>query len=280
METPLSSKPLKLPRHIWPITLTACGLLLAIYIPVYYWEPFPEKLNANLLGALDLIASLTAAFFGTLFARQFAPGEPSRRVWLIFVLGWWAWVVAEVLWMVYHFFMDALPYFSGIDACWLAGYFLFGLSLYYGYRLISGKGTKQYTFFLIVAAILLLTTALTALWRRASLDKEIPWAIGFLSILYPVSDLAEGAFALRLSLLFGRGRLGRPWWGLISFAVADSINVFLWLGGVKIVSEQVSNLLSLFSVIFYVGAYLLAALGFLSILLLLQRQPPKAPALD
>ncbi len=273
MEQPyFSPKALKLPRSIRKITLAVFAVMLVVFIPIYHWEPLPERVNDNVIYFLDLFAALTAAGFATLLARQFAPGEPPRRVWLTFAVGWWAWVLAEILWIIYSFLLSEFPDFTLIDVCWLSGYFSFGLSLYYQSRLIFGKKRKSYLYFIIIAFLLLISAGLTILARQAGLGKDISWIAAFLAIIYPVSDLMQGAYALRLSFLFGRGQLGRPWWGLIAFTIADSINIYFWMGGYKWMPEQVSNYIFLLSDVCYICGYMIAALGFLSILLLFQEK--------
>lgn len=269
-----SPKPLKLPRHIWWITIAVFTVMLAVFIPVYQFEPFKSDVwNYNVIYFLDLFASLAAAGFGTLLTLQFARREPPRRVWMAFILGWWAWALGELLWIIYGFLVPEFPDFSVMDVCWLIGYFFFGLSIYYQQRLIAGKKSKSFRYFLIVGLVLLVGVGLTFLAQRTGLGKGIRWFFLYLSILYPVCDIAEGGFALRLSLLFGRGRLGRPWWGLIAFAVADTINIFFWMGGTQWLSDQAVNYLYLFSDVCYICGYMIVALGFLSILLLQQGKP-------
>lgn len=269
-KTPFSPQLLKLPPSIQRTILIVFAVMLVIFIPIYHWEPLPERLNDNVIYFLDLFAALTVAGFATLLARQFAPGEPPRRVWLTFAIGWWAWVLAEILWIIYSFLLSEFPDFTLIDVCWLSGYFSFGLSLYYQSRLVFGKKRKSYRYFIIVGIIILLGVGLTFLAQWANLGEGVAWLFLYLAVLYPVSDLVQGAYALRLSLLFGRGRLGRPWWGLIAFAIADSINIYFWMGGYKRMPEQVSNYIFLLSDVCYICGYMITALGILSILLLFQ----------
>jgi len=83
----------------------------------------------------------------------------------------------------------------------------------------------------LVALALLLTALLTNLAVGTGLGEGYAWIVLFITVLYPVFDAVEGLGAIRLSLLFGRGQWSRPWWGLILFALSDSINSFNWLGG-------------------------------------------------
>jgi hypothetical protein len=97
----------------------------------------------------------------------------------------------------------------------------------------------------------------------AGLGEGISWLALYLAVLYPVFDLTEGGAAVWLSSLFGRGVWGRPWWGLIAFAVADSINIFFWVGENEWLPERAVAILDLFSNTVYVLGYMLTAIAFL-----------------
>jgi hypothetical protein len=55
---------------------------------------------------------------------------------------------------------------------------------------------------------------------------------------------------------------------LIVFAIADGITLFLWIGGDRIIPEKLANFLDPLSSTIYNGGYVIAMLGFLSILIL------------
>jgi len=248
-------------------------VMLIVYAFVYYFEPLSERYspywNDKVLDVLTLIPAVAAAFIGTQISRQFGYGEPPFRIWLAFTIGWWWWVGGELSGFVYDvWYPGDIPYpeFTFIDVCWLMGYFFFGLSLYYQFRLIyfGNKGRKSVLYLAYIGFGLLVTFGLTQIAISAGLGEENSWWAVYVAVLYPVFDLAEGAGAVWLSFLFGRGVLGRPWWGLIAFAFADSINIFFWLGGDTWVSEQSAALLDLFSSVVYVLGYMITALAFLT----------------
>jgi hypothetical protein len=259
-------------RNLKTIMLPAFGIclaVLAVFVWLYHFTPISASfLNDELTYSLYLVAALAAAVCGTLLAGQFEKGEPPRRVWLTFSLGWWAWALGELLDLVYNYiyYDTSYPEFTILDACWVAGYFFFGLSLYYQFRLIYDRKKKLGTaYYLPVAALILLVTAgLTQLAIRSGLGSEWSWFGSYLAVFYPVCDLIQGLAALWLSILFGRGRWGRPWWALICFAIADSLSTWFWLGGDVNFSESTQNLFYLFSDTVYISGYLLAALAFLS----------------
>ncbi len=245
-------------------------MLTALFIWVYHYEPFTqisEYVNDKVLDILTLIPSLAAAYWGTKLARHFNQAEPPYRIWNTFAIGWWFWVGGELLGFVYDaiYRNSSYPELTLIDLFWALGYFFFGISLYYQFKLINfGKQRRlSLLYFLFIAIALALAYALTQWAFNAGLGADTAWLVVYISILYPVFDTFQGGAALRLFFLFGRGYLGRPWWGLIAFAIADSIYIFFWLGGDQWISPQAYTLLDLFSSTAYLSGYIISALAFL-----------------
>ena len=265
-QLPTSVPPRKPAATKW-IARIGAAVLLLLFVWIYHFAPIADEFwNGQVIYYIIIVASLAAAISGTLLTRQFEKGEPPRRVWLTFTLGWWAWALGELTDLVYSFVYADYPEFTLIDACWVLGYLFFGLSLYHQFRLIYDRKKKMGTaYYLPVAALILLITAgFTQLAIQRGLGEEWSWAGVYLAVFYPVCDLVQGAAALWLSLLFGRGRWGRPWWALICFAIADAISTWFWIGGGADLSQETRNLIWLFSDTVYLGGYLLAALAFLS----------------
>jgi hypothetical protein len=259
------------------ISIAAIALvILVVYDYLYHFWPLPEYWNQLSMDLLTVVLAGAATAAGILLIRQFDPGEAPRRVWLWFTLGWCAWLMGELVSTGYDVFnISTIPDFALYDACWLAGYFFFGLSLYHQYRLIY-SGEKRYNvifYFVLAFVMLLVTLGLTQLAIRAGLGEGKSWLSVYLAVLYPVCDVIIGLAAIWLSLLFGRGRWGRPWWSLISFAVADSINILGWLGGLKNLSSTSQEYLGLFSDTAYNAGYVIALLALLSLYLYLHNPP-------
>lgn len=253
-----------------------CLILMGIFAWIYHFEPLGDSpWNELITSLIILLAAIAGAVCGTLLTRQFNKGEPPRRIWLTFTLGWWAWALGEVSDLIYSHFYEHYPEFTASDACWILGYLFFGLSIYYQFRLLARLNGKRspIPYLAILAAILLITAGLTQAAIQQGLGKEWSWLGVYLAIFYPVCDLLQGAAALWFSLVFRGGRLGRPWWALICFAVADSITTWLWIGGGANLAEQSINRLYWFSDTVYTGGYFLVAIAFLS-LYLLQRDAP------
>ncbi len=256
------------PVRILQISTLGALLLLAALAWVYFAVPIPDAYwNDKAADLLIIVASLGACLAGTKVARLFTFQEAPWRIWWAFAIGLWCWLAGEVSGLVYDaiYWDTGYPPLTLIDLFWLLGYMWLGLSLYYQYRLIYGRqnkrGTRYYVGLILLA--LLLTALLTNLAASAGLAEGYPWAILFITILYPVFDLAEGVGAIRLSLLFERGHWSRPWWGLILFALADSINSFYWLGGYSWLSPAVQTIFDVMTNLAYPAGYLVAGLALL-----------------
>ncbi len=254
------------------------AILLILVIWTYYAEPLAEAVspfwNDKLLDILILIPAIGAAIAGTLVMRQFGAGEQPHRVWQAFAIGLWFWVGGEISGIVYDAIYIDTPYpdFRLVDIFWLLGYFYLGLSLYYQARLVYGaqKRKGRLLYMGLVGLAFLVAAGLTQLASKAGLGGESAWVILFITVLYPVFDLTEGTIAIWLSFLFGRGQWSRPWWGLILFALADSVNTFYWLGGYDLIPPAAQSAMDFVSLAAYPASYMVAGLALLSNYFILQ----------
>jgi hypothetical protein len=266
------------------VSLIVSAIALLSYILIYYFAPFssfwglPERWDTLAIYLYYPPFALFAAITGTLLLMKFSPGEPPHRIWLLFILGWWTWVVGEVIDLIVTF--ADIPYgeLTISDICWSIGYLFFGLALYFQIRNImtTGQHSKGRAYVIFVIAALLVTAILTQLAIRAGLGKDIlessgpkiGWFSVFLAIFYPVFDISLGVAAIWLSVVFRGSRWGHPWMGLISFAIADAISAYIWMGGIDHLSDYARNIIWMISDSFYVAGYLIVGLGFLSVLTL------------
>lgn len=272
MQKPNSSNSKFSPLQIVQFSAAAFVILLILIVWVYYAGPLSESLspfwNDKLVDVLVLIPAVVAAMAGTLLTRQFEKGETPYLIWQAFTIGLWFWVTGEIGGMVNDaiYWYTTYPDFSLVDLFWLAGYFSLGLSLYYQLRLVFGaKNRSRRRIYLgLVGLALLVTAGLTNLAAQAGLGGESAWIILFITVLYPVFDLTEGGIAIWLSFLFGRGQWSRPWWGLILFALADSVDTFYWLGGYDYVPAIAQSVLNVIAVVAYPASYMVMGVALLS----------------
>ena len=260
------------PLQILQLSVVAYVILLGLIVWAFYAEPLSQSLspfwNNELIDILVLIPAVGAAIAGTLLTRQFEKGEIPYHIWQAFTIGLWFWVAGEIGGMVNDaiYWNTTYPDFSLVDIFWLFGYFFLGLSLYYQLRLVYGaKSRSRRRIYLgLVALAFLVTAGLTNLAAKTGLGAGSAWIILFVTVLYPVFDLTEGSTAIWLSFLFGRGQWSRPWWGLILFALADSVNTFSWLGGYDLIPVVAQNILDFIALVAYPVSYMVMGLALLS----------------
>jgi hypothetical protein len=260
------------PLQTLQISAAVYVILLILIVWTFFAEPlskvFSPFWNDKLIDLFVLTPAVGAAIAGTLLTRQFDKGEIPYHIWQAFTIGLWFWVAGEIGGAINDvFYWDSTyPDFGPVDMFWLLGYFFLGLSLYYQLRLVYGAKirSRRRIYLGLVALALFVTAGLTTLAAEAGLGKGYAWIILFVTMLYPVFDLTEGATAIWLSFLFRRGQWSRPWWGLILFALADSIDTFYWLGGYGLVPVMAQNILNFISMVAYPASYMIAGLALLS----------------
>ncbi len=256
--------------NIMMVVLLASAVVMAATILWNWYAPEADYWPQLVGDFITILPAVGAAVAGTLLLRQFDPGEKPRVVWFWFVVGWWAWVVGELFSTGYDLFQIPYGDLSVYDIFWTVGYLCFGLSLYFQFRNIYSGQRKIgiATFVTGVVLVLLVTLGFTQWALAAGLGEGMSWFALFLAVFYPVCDLFAGVTALWLAFLFGRGTWGRPWWGLIVFAIADGINIFLWIGGDKVLSANLADFLDRLSSSIYNLGYVAVMLGFFFILAL------------
>ena len=248
---------------------------LASYLDTGWLKDLPYPRADNVIYCLIILAAIPAAGMGLLLARQFTSSEPQRRIWLFFSFGWTCWVLGEISSFILNQIYPTLPDITISDLFWSAGYVFFGLSIFYQYQLLYVRGNiyggarqARLGFISAVGHVLLIPLIITGFLRQAGFDSQAPWASTYLNLLYPTCDLMVGIAALWFSFVFRRGLLGRPWLGLLIFAVSDGISGWYWIGGYKLLTPSADTNLSVLTDILYIGGYIFTALSCLSLFLL------------
>jgi hypothetical protein len=257
------------PRQILIGGVSMAFALLAV-LSWQYFAALQNDIDAfwdgQFFNYITLVPAIGAALAGSAVTGQFVRGERPHRIWVAFSLGLWFWVAGEISVILFDFFPAGIvsPDFQLVDIFWLLGYFSLGLSLVL--QLLSAYGMGQRRGLSIYAGMvvfaIILAALLTEIVRKGKPDDS--WSFLFVTILYPVLDVLAGGTAIWLSLLFGRGRWSRPWWGLILFAITDAIDAFYWSGGYDLVSVAAQNTLDFISLVTYPASYMTAGLALLA----------------
>ena len=247
-------------RNLMSLAFVIAIAILAAYIYIYRAVPFSEQWNNILIAFTDPFVTLLAALSVTAVLFCYQKDDKPYPVWLYFTLGMWFWVAAETIYAVLYYQLGDVPPTGWADVCWFIGYGLISVALYHQSQLLYKTKNGWLKLGLIWAGLLLLTRLI--LWLlRSEFSTE-----NFVGYLYPVVDFAIFIFSLRLFMVFGGGKLSRPWMGLLLLGVSDAIWAWVNLSGGDHSDTFVGDVV-------YVAAYLILALGFFRQYLLLKYGP-------
>ncbi len=201
-------------------------VILAIVASVYFLDEPSSLSNATLYLAAPLIFAL-AGLYAT---RLYGHGSDSGIALFFISLGASCWLLGEIIWYVFKFFMDKSPFPSVADAFFLLAYPLFFIAIYKGLESIKNEwrkiGKATLISNLIIAVILALAVAYWGIYKVY--DPEAGSLENIFSISYGVGDLFLILGVLWTSSLvgvYGNGKLGRFWKimgsGFFLFLLAD-----------------------------------------------------------
>ena len=246
-------------RLIW-LALSASLLLLALYVFIYFIQPFSSFWNDLSSNVISEFAALASAVAATMVWAYYEKTDAPRRVWSNFAIGLWLWVAGELTWGYLNMTVGEVD--TGLpDFFWIIAYFFLGRSLLLQYQILSRptvRGLLNRAAVMIVLVFVLTVMVFLLLRGVAGESSNLDILI---SSFYPAGDLVLVLSALWLLRSFQGGALGRPWIGLLIFSVTDFMNGWLQLSGIYAWSLEQGNLLSTVSDIIYFVAYLALALG-------------------
>jgi hypothetical protein len=236
--------------------------VLAGYIYVYQVGPFSETWNNILIYAADPFVTLLAAISVTAVLLCYRKKDKPYLIWLYFTIGLWFWVFAEATFGYLSFVLEDSPPPGISDVLWFIGYGALAVALYYQYQLVVKEKIALWKPIAISIAVILFCPLLLLL---INIPIELK---SFVDYLYPIVDFAICIVSFRLYIVFGGGKLSRPWMGLFVLGIADAIWAWLALSGGDLADQY-----GIIGDSIYVAAYLILALGFLRQYLLLRFGP-------
>ena len=205
-----------------------------------------------LAGAALVSAGLCVRKYGLKLSENFA------RLWFLFALGPACWLVAEVTWATYYFFLNVpVPYPSIADIFYIAAYVPLSIGLFMYFRAFSGALTRRRLVAsagtIAAAAILVFTFVIPTELQMAN-----PPIVTITDLIYPALDLVLFSLAILSLAIFLGGSIGK-WWIMVVGAiildiVADEYFLYLEAKGTYYNGS--------FDDLIYLWAYLIFALAF------------------
>ncbi len=257
-------------HHFWPPSRFRVFVALSLSVSLLYLAQniFLWGGETNVIFVNDNSTPFLA-IFATLFAlalwNETSWDKTSSLVWGSFSLGMTLWTVAEIVWALYSFVQQEIPYPSMADLLWILGYPAFFISFLLRYRGLRIRATRVQTFLVTMfsaAAALFLFFLLFWPLLQSLVGDFI--AEGILASAYPLIDLPLITLTIMIALALSGGKFSSPWaWLAVSFffrTISDLGFAYgTWTGGYY--PDGVLNNLSIFIDYSYNISYIFIFLG-------------------
>ncbi|GAB4484744.1 MAG: hypothetical protein OHK0031_08820 [Anaerolineales bacterium] len=211
-------------RHFWPLSRFRVFALISLLISLAYLAQnvFLWGGEENVIFVNDNVTPFLA-MFATLFAlalwNETSWDKTSSLVWGSFSLGLTLWTVAEIIWALYSFVQQEIPYPSMADVLWILGYPAFFISFLLRYRGLRVHATRPQTFFVtLFSAASALFLFFLLFWPLLQTLTGSFVAEGILASAYPLIDLPLISLTIMIALALSGGKFSSPWaWLAVSF---------------------------------------------------------------
>jgi hypothetical protein len=210
--------------------LIPAGALVTAFLALIY-----VLINLFVIGGNDFVYSLNnnvtipLAIVTTLFAFSLWNlvniGRINRLLWGGLLAGWTLWMIAEILWVVYGYLYQEVPYPSPADAFWLLGYIPMAYGLYIRSRELPSKPNRlQRITIWAVSVVTVAITVVAILVPIIQTNDPSNLLESILNVLYPLADLVLLIIVLRLIFVYGAGEFGLGWNLLTAGFILHSIS--------------------------------------------------------
>jgi hypothetical protein len=206
-----SSNPIRSNKNFRVIAIVT-GALGLLYLLINLFAIGGDEFVYSLNNFITIPLTLFTALFSFSMWRVMLTNSNSRRLWGSLMAGWAMWTIAEILWVVYGYVYQEIPYPSPADFFWLVGYIPMGYGLYMRVRGISIRlrPFQTWTLWAIIAGTVAATWAFIVLPILQTNDPSNALESA-LNISYPLVDLFLLIVVLRLFFIFSSGGQGLGW---------------------------------------------------------------------
>ncbi len=197
---------------------------LVIYLVLFYTlKPFEVNIASQIENIVFIILAAGASILFAIVSRQFNWLKTKAGQMAFFLMiGFILWLIAESIWFSYEL-SNIEPFPSPADVFWIAGYIPFAIALVLNITGIKVKFKPAIlalwiTLSILMFVIILFIEIIPFVVEELSIDT-------FITLIYPLEDLAIVVLVLVILLKFRAGEIAKPWAlltvGFIVTAVGD-----------------------------------------------------------
>ncbi len=258
--------------------ITIAGALGLIYVVINLYviggDNFVYSLNNNITIPLAIISTVFAFSLWNLVKTG-----RNHLLWGGLLLGWALWTIAEVLWVIYGYLYQDIPYPSPADFFWLIGYAPMGFGLYSRLREIPVKLSQSQK--MALRAILLTTIFITVFFILIPIiqnNDAARWLESALNIIYPLADLFLLFIVMQLIFVYRSGDYGFGWnlltLGFILHSISNLIFSYASLSDLYYPDLKVNFISGMAVDVPYNLSYLIWLFGLYALRITLSRHQP------
>ena len=255
------------------------GILVLAYVLVNLFviggDGFIITLN-NLVAPLLTIITTISAF---ILLLQIRANVRSRLLWGGLFAGWALWAIAEILWFVFGYLGQEVPYPSIADLFWLVGYIPLGIGLYSRLREMPLKLTSSQKLALWGSSLATIFITLAFVILPVFQGYDASNRLGsIISIIYPLADLVLLVSVLRLIFVYRSGDYGFSWnlliTGFVLMTIADLVFAYATPLGLYYPDQKANLISTLGNSVPYNLSYLIWIFGIYALILVMKEQQP------
>ena len=255
------------------------GSLFLVYVIINVFVIGGDAFVIALDDNLTILLALGTSLLALTLLNQTRSSSRSRLLWRGLFVGWALWTVAEIIWAVYGYLGQDVPFPSIADLFWLAGYIPLGFGLISRLREMPEKLSKAQKVLLWVCSLAMVAFTVTFVVLPIFKAYDASQVAGsIINIIYPLADLALLICTLRLVFVYRSGSYSLGWnllsAGFVLMTVSDLFYSYLYPLNLYFPDGKVNLLSSLGNEVPYNLAYLVWIFGLYALATSLRAQRP------
>jgi len=188
------------------------AILIAVYVIINVFVIGGDKFISEIGNYITVPLAILTLLISIMLWKQVSGNTDSSFLWGCMIAGWACWTVAEVLWAVFAYLSQEVPYPSWADFFWLIGYIPMGIGLAARVRSLPAKPTSnQLAVIWGVSIATILFTAIFVLQPIIQNNDPAHLVESILNLLFPILDLFLLVIVLYLFFAYEQGAYSFGW---------------------------------------------------------------------
>ncbi|HLP81452.1 MAG TPA: hypothetical protein VK141_05615, partial [Nitrosomonas sp.] len=198
-------------KHFKTATVFA-AILIAVYTIINVFVIGGDEFIIEIGNYITVPLAILTILISIMLWKQVSGNTNSGFLWSHMIAGWACWTIAEILWAVFAYLSQDMPYPSWADFFWVLGYIPMGMGLAARVRSLPAKPTtNQLAVIWGVSIATIIFTAIFVLQPIVLNNDPTKLVESILNLLFPILDLVLLVIVLYLFFAYEQGAYGFGW---------------------------------------------------------------------